>query len=315
MPDVIDKVTFEITNRCNLRCRICNIWQERPFEELSYDAIVKLTDNLLPIKSVSLTGGEALLHPKVDQIYRHLFLLFLQKKLDNIDIATNASSPRLAQFLKQNSRMLAPLSLSISIDGIGPTHDKQRGCPGAFSRTLKNLQLIRAHGVRTCLKFVASSLNYRELPQVAQFARTMSFDFAFKIAESLPSYYHRKTSARAVPVLNKKQRQELSAILKKLKIPEGPRYAMARFSLDCHQEYLKSGDLDFIERCSTPAQSLFITCHGDVFNCLYQPRIGKLSSWPCGLNGLVAKKNISRGADGTCPKCLAYHGYLKHSNI
>src|SRR5713101_832116 len=74
-------VTLEITLRCNLRCVHCyNFDRDLPYlplkkreEELSDVEILRILDQVRDegCLYLALTGGEALLHPRLDDFVRH----------------------------------------------------------------------------------------------------------------------------------------------------------------------------------------------------------------------------------------------------
>ena len=82
-------------------------------------------------------------------------------------------------------------------------------------------------------------------------------------------------------------------------------------------EVLLAGGKQYIRACATPARSLFITSRRDVYPCLYLPPAGKVSldgKLPKGLD-CIRKKHADNAAQGNCPRCLAYHGFLKDFNL
>jgi MoaA/NifB/PqqE/SkfB family radical SAM enzyme len=313
MLNTFHSLTIEITNRCNLRCRICGIWKERPLRDLLPEDIERVVRSLPKLGNVSLTGGEALLHPDIERIYRFLFKRYLAGKLKAVDIATNGCSPLVTDFLRRNARYLRPLTLSVSVDGIGKFHDSQRGRRGAFLDTLAQLRSITTMGVPVSLKFVASRLNYPDIDKVASLARTLGCRFYLKTVEELPAYYHRSGTGHT-PLLGRKAKAEVLKAIQRLPVEINWPGPLGTFSLRCHERCLKEGNLDFIRGCQTPARSLFITSHGEIFNCLYQDKIGTLSAWPTGIDRKAARQNTAKGERGTCPKCLSYHGYLREIN-
>ncbi len=310
MLKTIEKATLEITNRCDLHCRICRIWQEKPLHHIPLASIKRAVTSLPRLTSVALTGGEPCLHPDIDRIYRFLCARAFKGRLKNIDIATNAYSIGLVKFLLRQRKFLRPLSLSISLDGTSNIHDAQRGTPGAFAATLAHVKAARNLGVPVLLKFTASAINYKDLPRVAAIASELKCPLAFKAAEELPAYYHRQEGAR-LPLLNKGQRLELLRILK-------GKACASLWDADnmmWHQKFLRTGRLGFIKGCQTPARALFITSREDVYNCLYQPRIATLAAFPETIDTARSQANIKAGQAGKCPQCLAYHGALQHFNI
>jgi len=65
-------VSWELTNRCNLKCRYCDVWKLNS-EELPTDTVLSMVDELknLGTKFISFTGGEPLLRKDIDEILSH----------------------------------------------------------------------------------------------------------------------------------------------------------------------------------------------------------------------------------------------------
>lgn len=305
------KITFEITNRCNLRCRICNIWKERPKRDLAVRDIETMISSMPSPVSISLTGGEPFCYPSLPALYKRLYILFLKKKVHHIDMATNGTSASLKRFLDEWKKTPAPLSFSISLDGLPDIHDRQRGRPGAFQQTLHNLLLIKKLGLPLVLKFVITPLNYHQMEQVLALSKKFKTDIYFKFFEMLPSYYHRLTTKGME--LKTEEFQQISGYLRKIRLQGKEDKTLKGFSLDLLEKYARDRTMAFIQQCSVPASSLFVNSQGDIYNCLNQEKIGTLLSWPS-FKEHLAKKIVRRAHSGSCPKCLSYHGFLQECN-
>lgn len=305
------EITLEVTNRCNLRCRICSIWKEKKKVDLSLDEIKRILKPLSKPISISLTGGEPFLNPNIDKIYKYLFKLFLQKKIRNIDIATNAYSKRLLNFLETNKAYLLPLSLSISLDGIGKDHNTQRGKVNAFAKTLKNIVAIKKYSVPITLKFVISRINYKSLKKVHALSKKIGCDFNLKFFECVPNYYHRYSECPNLTLTS----NEMAIVKKDIKtiFKHPTNEKLTLFSHSSMNGFLKNGNLNFIKTCLTPRHSLFVTSHGEIYSCVYQPKVGDLK-YSLNLDWKEYKNIATNAKKGKCPKCLSYHGYLKEFN-
>ena len=66
-------ISIQITNKCNLRCLHCYNSSGKTNNELDVKKIFKIIDwmELHDIFYLGLTGGEALLHRKIDDIIRY----------------------------------------------------------------------------------------------------------------------------------------------------------------------------------------------------------------------------------------------------
>jgi radical SAM protein with 4Fe4S-binding SPASM domain len=56
--------------------------------------------------------------------------------------------------------------VGISLDGIGPTHDRFRRRDGAFDASLRGIRLCIKHGIKVGLRFTLTQDNFHELPAV-----------------------------------------------------------------------------------------------------------------------------------------------------
>lgn len=312
--DEVKEVTFEITNRCDLRCKICGIWKEKEEKIISAEHIKNFLAYFKRPLNVSLTGGEPLLHPNFNKIYKYLYKLFLQKRLKNIDISTNAYSAKIIDFLSTNKRYLHPLTLSVSLDGMEKNHNKQRGRKNAFSCTLNNILKIKKYNVPMTLKFVITDINYKDFTKVFKLSQHLGAAFSSKPAERIRNYYHRFPTKNFEFLSEKNFPVLISSINQILKGKKRIKKNMEYFSLTCLRKNLLSGKLNFIKKCATPHKSLFVNSHCQIYNCIYQQKISSLSRWPK-IDQKVQEKIISEAEKGQCPKCLSYHGYLKKINI
>ncbi|MCF7800367.1 radical SAM protein [Candidatus Babeliales bacterium] len=309
----IKEITFELTNRCNLKCKMCDIWQEKQKKDLSLENIRKITETFNDPLTVSLTGGEPLLHPDFDKIYRYLYKLFLQKKLKNIDISTNAYSNNIVDFLSENKKYLQPLTLSISLDGLERTHNIQRGKPDAFSKTLKNIIEIKKYNIFPTIKFVITDLNYKNIDKIYRLSKSLDLAFNLKLVEKINNYYHRYKNDQIKLLSAKNFPFILKSINKILKTQEVKNNKIEYFSFNCLKKYISSKNLNFIKKCFTPEKSLFITSDNNIYSCLYQKKISTVQQWP-EINTKRYNIICQNAKKGNCPKCLSYHGYLKEFN-
>lgn len=151
---------LEVTSRCNLACRHCGSScgsDARP-GELSTEEWLRVIDGIAErfdgrAVSVVLTGGEPLCRPDLDQL-----LARLEERKLPFGLMTNghALSAKVLEGLV--ARGLA--TLTVSLDGLRPTHDALRGVRGAHLRALRAIRLgaraaaagrLRALEVVTCV--------------------------------------------------------------------------------------------------------------------------------------------------------------------
>jgi len=156
-------VIMNITKRCNLKCVHCYAGanDDRPSGEMSVDELMRIIDDLAEFGCpvVLFSGGEPLLHPDIVRLAGHAV-----KSGMRAVISTNGTliTPELAG-------ELATVGLSyigVSLDGGSDTHDRFRGVPGSFNRTLLGLRNAREQGIKTGLRFTITKRNVEEIPDV-----------------------------------------------------------------------------------------------------------------------------------------------------
>lgn len=143
-------VVWNVTRRCNLACRHCYAAAAaRPDrDELSPAEGRALIDALgqAGVAALVLSGGEPLLRP------------------DLVSLAAHAAAAGLHTALSTNGTLLTPALaralgaagvgyVGVSVDGLGPTHDRVRGVAGAWTGALAGLNAARAAGLRVGLRF------------------------------------------------------------------------------------------------------------------------------------------------------------------
>lgn len=145
------KVNIKVTNKCNCRCKTCNIWkiyQQSPnkiHQELNiseYNSFFKQNKNRL--QWISLTGGE----PFVRNDFKKIAVSAIKhcKNLIVLSINTNGFlTDKIVKDIKYISsrNKHAKLYVNIALDGDKDTHDKLRGKPGAYQRAMKTFNALK----------------------------------------------------------------------------------------------------------------------------------------------------------------------------
>ncbi|MBA2663658.1 MAG: radical SAM protein [Bradymonadaceae bacterium] len=193
-------LTYSITNKCNSRCRSCDIWKIYPAEkdrlkdELDLDQIEKLFQSVGPVYFFNISGGEPFLRKDIDQI---ILLACRYLKPSVVHVPTNALLPR--RILQQTEHILSrmkdegfghiKLTLKPSMDGVGDDHDWVRGVRGNWDKLLETVEGLKALqkdwptlgvGVGT----VISTMNIHKLPETIRAAEALNVDtYISEVAE------------------------------------------------------------------------------------------------------------------------------------
>ena len=131
---------WQVTYRCNFRCRICSYWREphSAREELTVGEFERGARNLARVGSllVNLAGGEPMLRSDLPDVVAALARWHFPL------LTTNGWRVR-----PEQARALWEAGLwgvSVSVDyAEAASHDRQRGVPGAFDEALRALEVFR----------------------------------------------------------------------------------------------------------------------------------------------------------------------------
>lgn len=179
------RVTFEVTYRCNLSCPFC--FQEfareespefRKNYELSPDELSKAIAGLPRFSLITFNGGEVFVRKDFPGLLREI-----SRQGRRFNIVTNGT-----MLFEDKIRLLVDetnaLSVGISIDGIGETHDEIRRLPKAFDRTVKNMRELVAYRDNSRKRFpivdmktVITSENIDELVDIYELGADIGVDY------------------------------------------------------------------------------------------------------------------------------------------
>lgn len=148
---------FQITDRCNLRCRHCYIG-EGLHQDLSFERIKKVLEKFEEIQGLRLllSGGEPLLHPhfwEINDILRHY--AFRSVLLSNGTLITRDVSKRLQVH-----------EVQISLDGMKEGHEAIRG-KGTFEKAVSAINFLQEVKIRVSIATMIHRKNLKEFDTLA----------------------------------------------------------------------------------------------------------------------------------------------------
>jgi MoaA/NifB/PqqE/SkfB family radical SAM enzyme len=279
-----------VTERCNARCVHCDIWTNRgqessPSLEQWQAALTDLRAWLGPVHVV-LTGGEALLRPfTLDLVEHGVRLGLFMEVLTHGYWGDQERIERLAR--------AGPWRVTLSLDGIGATHDRIRGREGFFERTANSIETLkrvrREHNRRFAirLKTVVMDHNLGDLEALARFATQDGVDILYQPIEQ--NYNTNEDSewfthsdnwprdaeqaVRAVDALARLKREGLAIANSEAELTAMGAYFRdpARWRL-VTQEHVAA-----MAKVTCAALSLFqVQADGSVRTCLARPSVGNI---------------------------------------
>ena len=170
----LDMIYFYLTEGCNLRCRHCWIQPKYQTENRSYPALElgflrAILEQAKPmgLSSVKLTGGEPLLHPRIDEI----FSLIRRENLHLI-LETNGTLCT-HELSREIARCRSPF-VGVSLDGAtAETHEWVRGVPGCFDATLEGIRNLAEAGLNPQVIMTLMRRNKDQIEAMIRLAKSI----------------------------------------------------------------------------------------------------------------------------------------------
>jgi MoaA/NifB/PqqE/SkfB family radical SAM enzyme len=185
--------------RCNTRCAMCNIWELKSPHELTLEQLETIFSDPVyaRIEYLLLAGGEPTLRndlpEMIELMHRHMPRL---KKLmipSNVihALGVRRQYPCIVRYCADHK---IRLTLAVSLDGIGETHDRVRGVKGAFEKVMESIaflkQLQKETPFNLSLDPTIFSMNFHEMQKLKDLAERLQMPITFQIAATAADYYH-----------------------------------------------------------------------------------------------------------------------------
>lgn len=285
---VPQKLSLELTSRCNHKCLHC--YGDFTPTRSAYIALPRLKDILSQLvaagtKVLTITGGEPFLYPDILPL-----LEWVYPQMEAVGLISNATRiPEAACALMADHA--DKTVFQTSINGRPAYHDFFTGSPGAYERTIKAIRRMVRDGVRLRLSMNVNSDNFDDIQAVADLADelgvfTMSVSIAHNIGRektrrSDDAFYSGRNRDNNVDMINRVA-AEVSTI--KQRHP-----GLFKKSLDFKGvmsigQSSPSAESDPNEKpytCGAGMRSIHVTAEGDVNLCAIAascgfPRLGSL---------------------------------------
>jgi MoaA/NifB/PqqE/SkfB family radical SAM enzyme len=170
MPIMLTKLILITTYRCDLNCQHC--LQGFPKEQSGFPAelLDKLLTEAMPFGAhhVTLTGGEAYLHPRFEYIVETIVRYGYTWSLISNGQKIEPYLPLMETYRKQIK------SVGLSLDGAIPElHDELRGQKGAFEKVVTSAKAYTAHGFEVWIKTTLNQKNKMHLEALSELAANL----------------------------------------------------------------------------------------------------------------------------------------------
>ncbi|MEJ2744950.1 MAG: radical SAM protein [bacterium] len=161
---------FYVTRRCNMRCRMCNVWKYAdPRGEMNLEQIGRVIDEIRKtgVRYVVITGGEPFLRGDLPRI-----VSMLDRAGFLIRVQTNAG-PHVTEELLDSviGASCGRLDLTVSLDSLDPSlQDSICNSKGALESTMRVLRMAVRKLPRSMINanIVVNKLNVDEISEIVR---------------------------------------------------------------------------------------------------------------------------------------------------
>jgi len=266
---------LDVTEKCNCRCIMCNIWKITNPKDLSVDNLYKSFEDreLKGIKNVNITGGEVFLRDDLNSIVA--VLVQQLPKLEAISISTNgllvnrivSTTKSIAEYLRDKN---VKLGLRVSVDGLYETHDSIRGVPNAFSKaisTVNRLLEVKKYYPNLTIGTGVTIIpqNAEQLDNLRVHLKKILPHVGFTLATVSETYFQNADNPNML-AFSKKNESEVINFLKRI-MQEEP---MGSYYFSQLIKILNGKKRTY--PCLAGYRTMYMSVSGDVYPCQYLPK-------------------------------------------
>ena len=249
MPTDVSIIT---TYRCQMRCKMCDIWKY-PSDE-SKEITAKDLEILPKLKFVNITGGEPFQRRDIEELVEVAFT-----KAPRVVISTSGwHYDRIIKLAKR----FPNIGIRVSIEGLEATNDHLRGRDGGYKKGISLLKELRQIGVKDIgFGMTVSNLNHQDLIPLYNISREMDLEFATAAFHN-SFYFHKEDN-----MIDEKQavNADFEKLINRLLKENSPKaWYRAFFNLGLIN-YINGGKR--MLPCEAGTANFFIEPYGEVYPC------------------------------------------------
>lgn len=143
--DQLSVVTFFTTTRCNARCETCFYWQSlnnADEKALTVEELETVSKSMPNFQHLLFSGGEPVMRKEIVEIAG---VFFRNNNVMSLDMPTNGLLPKRVEevvdaILENHPQVF--YTVGLSLDGLEETHNRIRGVPGNWNKSMETLERL-----------------------------------------------------------------------------------------------------------------------------------------------------------------------------
>ena len=245
-------VSIITTYRCQMRCKMCDIW-ENPTDK-KREITAKELEILPNLKFVNVTGGEPFVRRDLEDIVDVMY-----KKSSRIVISTSGwHTDRIIKMAENFPK----IGIRVSIEGLSQKNDELRGREGSFDRAMRLLLTLKEMGIKDIgYGCTVSNQNSDDMLWLYKLSRELGMEFATAAFHN--SYYFHKDDNE---ITNKSEViGNFHKLIEELLKENSPK--------SWYRAFFNLGLINYIRGkprmlpCEAGSANFFIEPYGDVYPC------------------------------------------------
>ncbi|GMO66601.1 MAG: hypothetical protein Ta2A_14900 [Treponemataceae bacterium] len=326
----LESIFLFTTGKCNAKCAMCFYADDmaKKMPDMTFEEIKKVSETAGQIKRLWLSGGEPTLREDLPEIIE---MFYKNNGVTDINMPTNGMKPdRVVEWINRLRKSCpdANISVSVSLDGFGAIHDKQRGVESFYSalETIKKVEdnfiddghvlrnaatVITKYNVDVVLDFamwVYGRLNLSA--HVIEAARGMTREDGVKVVtEKSLCEIQDKVTPYMFGYANRVAEGIDSGIGKKI-----TRFFYVGLMRTLYK--IRASNIDkptpWKMDCTAGETTLVLDYDGRFRSCELRPPIGKIQDYDCDVQKIITsaamKKEIADVGHGYTANCWCTHG-------
>ena len=215
-------VNFSISNRCNARCKMCDIWRYNSDDKKGKDLMQIFSNPILRnVESLGITGGEPFIRSDLVDIVRAATVGM--KKIKFIGITTNGfNSDRIRRFLNKICEILEPLDIilnvTVSVDGLENIHDLVRGIPNVWLKVERTIDILKEEfsdklELRVAATVIKQNSSYESLCALDDYMRHRRIPIIYRMAVFVERIFNNKLIEKNALVSLSDEARQLSMFI------------------------------------------------------------------------------------------------------
>ena len=290
---MIKNATILVTNKCNGRCMMCNIWNTKTSEkEMTVDEYRKLfsKSEFREIEDLNISGGEPTLRKDIIEIID--VMSEYMPKVHMFFLSINGTNPeKVRDLFLQYSKRIKDVYVCVSIEGDRETNKKVRGID-SYDSAVKTIKLCKEANpkIHSIISMTLTPINSnkKSLEHIKRLAEETGSTYSFRKGWKNDTYYHNCANKKID--INEKQKGDVVCFME--------RYCTQDPFMRAQIEYFKSDSMPLMKNCHAGDIFVLIRPDGSIYPCINSSRkIGDLE------RGIFVKKINDLGKYESCPCC------------